>query len=336
MSINFKILGKPGKDNALMVWLNSGEKYYRLLFDCGENLLNSISQSDIKQIDYLFFSHLHIDHVAGFDYFFRRNYDREYKPVNIFGPDYTAEAIHHRLLGYKWNLVNGLPGEWNVSDILENKISSSQFLTKEGFSKKHKLNEIEFINVILENEYFKVEAVILNHIIPSIAYRVTEKDTLNIDKVKLLESGFQSGKWLEKVKNIKSDENETIVLHDKKIKIKTLRKELLKQSKGESIAYLTDFIFDEHSKKRAVKLVSGCDTIVCESQYSEVDKELAAKNYHLITKQTAAIAKKAKVNKLILFHISERYSSKINQKKLLREAREIFPQTYFPDDWKID
>ena len=76
MSISFRILGKPGWDNGLMVCINSGTKLYRLLFDCGENILRDLNFHEVKSIDYLFLSHLHIDHIAGFDYFFRRNYDR--------------------------------------------------------------------------------------------------------------------------------------------------------------------------------------------------------------------------------------------------------------------
>ena len=82
MGIEYQILGRPGKDNALYVRLNSGSKMYRLLFDCGEKTLEDLKQHDVKGINYIFFSHLHIDHIGGFDYFFSRNYDRNNRGRN--------------------------------------------------------------------------------------------------------------------------------------------------------------------------------------------------------------------------------------------------------------
>ncbi len=332
MSIKFQILGNPGKDNALMVWVNSGSKYFRLLFDCGENLLHNISQNDVRSIDYLFFSHLHIDHVSGFDYFFRRNYDRASKPVFIWGPDYTTKAIQHRMLGYKWNLVNDLPGEWFVSDI-NNNITTNLFKTCEGFSLKHLVEKSSFNRVVFSNEYFRVSAVILNHGIPSIGFRVDENPSININQNKLDESGLIQGAWLEKVKDPTIGDNEIIEVNGEKLTAKELRENLLIQTKGDSIAYLTDFGYDEKSVEDAVKLVRDCGTVICESQYAKDDIELAEKNFHLTSTQSAEIAKKANAGKLILFHISERYSLPDGYLQILNEAKIIFPETFFPEHW---
>src|SRR4030042_1377687 len=116
MSIIYNILGKPGRDNALFVRINSGKRFYRMLFDCGESTLNNLDQGEIKAIDYIFFSHCHIDHIAGFDYLFRRIYDRE-KPVYIFGPAGITNIIFNRLNGFTWNLVEGLHGEWIIHEL---------------------------------------------------------------------------------------------------------------------------------------------------------------------------------------------------------------------------
>ena len=43
MAIDWKILGAPGADNALLVTVDSGQSYDRLLFDCGEGCLSSLS-----------------------------------------------------------------------------------------------------------------------------------------------------------------------------------------------------------------------------------------------------------------------------------------------------
>lgn len=52
-------------------------------------------------------------------------------------------------------------------------------------------------------------------------------------------------------------------------------------------------------------------------------------NYHSAPIQGAAIAKRARVKKLILTHISGRYS---NTKDFLKKSRKIFPNTYIAED----
>ena len=117
MGIQHQVLGEPGRDNALLVRVSTGQATRRLLFDCGEGCLSTLSAAEVRAIDALFFSHLHIDHVAGFDAFLRLNFARPADLVLIFGPAGTTRAIHHRLLGVTWNLVAGQPGEFRVTDV---------------------------------------------------------------------------------------------------------------------------------------------------------------------------------------------------------------------------
>jgi ribonuclease Z len=336
MSIQYKVLGKPGRDNALMVWINSGTRVYRILFDCGEDVLKEISSSDVRAIDYIFFSHLHLDHAAGFDHFMRLNYDRASKPIYIYGPEETSKIIHNRLKGYRWNLVSNIPGEWYVSDIRNKEIITYRFLAREGFSKKHYVDKKEFKGKVLSNEHFKVETVLLNHLIESAAFRITELPLYNIDKDKLLLNNYEPGPWLESVKDQSLKANKNILINGNKVTLGKLRDELLIKKTGGSISYLTDFIYDTASKRKSLKLVQNCDTIICESQYLTADKQLALKNYHLTVSQTAEIAKEGNARKLILFHNSDRYKVSKDYPIFLKEAREIFPNSFFPEQWEIE
>jgi ribonuclease Z len=333
MSISYKILGKPGRDNALMVWINSGTKLYRILFDCGENLLHEIPSSDVRAIDYIFFSHFHLDHAAGFDYFFRRNYDRETKPVYIFGPAETSSIIQNRMRGYKWNLVSGIPGEWFVTDILADETVTYRFLAREGFSKKHFVEKKKSASTVFSNEHFSVSATLLNHLIESAAYRINGTPSLNIDKNKLVIYKYESGPWLEMVKDLFLSSRKVLSINGEIISLGELRKRLLIKHEGESISYLTDFIFDSPSKKKAIKLIKNCGTVICESQYLTADVELAKKNYHLTVSQAAEIASKGNAGKLIIFHNSERYNIKDDYPNFLKEARAQFQNTFFPEEW---
>ena len=333
MSIKYKILGKPGKDNALMAWIDSGDKFYRFLFDCGEDVLNDIPQSDIRAFDYLCFSHLHIDHAAGFDYFFRRNYERENKPVYIFGPKFTSEKIHNKLKGYTWNLLWEPGSVWFVSDILRNRINDFRFDSSDGFEKKHELSEQSINNTILKTEDFVLQAIVLNHKIPSIGYKIQEKDFLNIDKDLLEEEKLPGGPWIEEIKDPEASPDKEIMINGKRFTAGYLREKLLKKTKGESIAYLTDFLLESSDMDNLLKMIQGCDTLVCEGQYLNADKDLAEKNFHLTASQAAEIAYSVRAKKLILIHISGRYNLDNDYPEILSEAKSIFPETYFPESW---
>ena len=69
--------------------------------------------------------------------------------------------------------------------------------------------------------------------------------------------------------------------------------------------------------------------LVIEATYLEEDAELARQFGHMTAAQAAQLAKEASVNTLILTHLSRRYSGRI----ILREAREIFPNTYVARDF---
>lgn len=331
MGIEYQILGRPGKDNALYVRLNSGSKMYRLLFDCGEKTLEDLKQHDVKGINYIFFSHLHIDHIGGFDYFFRRNYDRN-KPIFIWGPDDTAEILHHRLLGYKWNLIGDEGGNWFITDIKNN--SQIQFYIKfpDAFSNRNLVGKKTLNENLFETKNFVIKSIRLNHMIPSTGYLLIENPSHNIIPEKLEKLNLPQGNWLEKLKDFSFEDSENIEINGKEFSLGKLRKELLKTIEGESIAYLTDFILNNESKEKLIQFLKGCHTLVCESQYLNKDLQLASTNYHLTAVQAATIAKESGVKKLILFHISERYQRNFNE--VLIEAREIFKDTYFPENWE--
>ena len=334
MSIFFRVLGKPGWDNGLFVWVDTGTKIYRLLFDCGENILKDLDQRDIKSIDYLFLSHFHIDHIAGFDYFFRRNYDREKKPVYIYGPADTVGLIHNRLRGFKWNLVKGVPGSWFITETDSKNISTYLFKTSDGYSKKYTVEKKSFNGVLIDNPEFTVQVTFLNHIIPTAAYFVKEKPSFNINKEALKKIGFTSGPWIGKIKDLTFTSSGNLLVGDKSFKIKALRDKLLQKKEGESIGYLTDFIYERETAVNIKKMFRNCDNMICESQYLSTEKEYAVKNYHSTAVQAARLARAANAKRLFLFHISDRYKIK-DYRTFLYEARKVFPETYFPTEWKI-
>ena len=324
------ILGVPGDDNALFVKVESGQETYRLLFDCGD-CLRDAATSDLRATEHLFFSHLHMDHVAGFDGFFRLNFNRK-EPVYVWGPPETGRIIHHRTQGFMWN-YKGQRGTWLLSDIFEQRQEVTRICVgpRDGFEKVQEVTTWPFDGTVLENEHFTVNAIQLDHHTPSVGYIVREKPRLNLNKAKLKASGLPSGPWLQDLKDGRLDE--AARRGPQGISPERLRAELLSETPGESVAYLTDFGMVGETEARLTEFLKGCTTLVCESHYRHEDLELATQRYHLTSVQAARLAARAQVGELVLIHVSDRYQSE-GWGALLREAREVFANTRFPEKWR--
>lgn len=335
MSLANLVLGEAGCDNALFLRLDSGKSLERLLFDCGENCASTLPFAEVSQMDHLFFSHFHMDHVAGFDSFFRCTYDRLTKPNHIWGPPGTAQILQHRFQGFLWNLQAGAPGEWRVSEIHESEIHTTRFDLGEAFRVKHHESVRPYQDMVWSGAGGTVKAFPMDHKTVSLAYLIEEHPRRNVDTSKLAALGLKPGPWLKQLKDAPTIPDAPPILIDgRPHEIKALQEAVMTESKGESTAYLTDFLLDDTAMERLAKALHGCQTIICEGQYRHADFELARKNYHMTTTQAAELARRAGAGKLILFHVSDRYN-RAEWLEMLREAREVFPATQYPEPWVL-
>ncbi|MDF1824608.1 MAG: MBL fold metallo-hydrolase [Verrucomicrobiales bacterium] len=336
MSIQWKILGQPGADNALFLTVDSGQSVEYLLFDCGENCLSSLKPSLIQSIAHLAFSHFHMDHVSGFDTFFRHNYNRPETPVNIWGPGGTIELMHHRFRSFSWNLHHEQPGEWIVREIDENKVASSRFLTSEAFAISHRLNDIPRDNEPLQAaRNFQMEAMLLPHgTIPSVAYRLIESEKQNISPEALQRSPHAPGSWLQALTDPSQDDDSSVQVGTKSLHLGDLREEFLISTPGESIAYLTDFRVEEGSAswQRLCDWLKGTGTLISECQYHSRDRSLAIQNGHMTSDEVGRLASEAGAGRLVLQHLSRRYGTS-TWSEMLAEARGKFSKSDFPPEW---
>lgn len=331
MSITFQILGAAGRDNALLVQVDSGQAVERLLFDCGDGCLTDLPFADIQAIDHLFFSHLHMDHVGGFDTFFRCTFDRDAKPNRIWGPPETARILQHRFQGFLWNLHGEMAANWHVADIHPGEIRTLGFELREAFAVAHDRGMQRYDRTILEGVGFVVEGITMEHRTPTIAYVVREKTRRNVDTSRLASLGLRPGPWL---KQLKEGASGTVVINGVTQSLEELRQRLLVETPGDSIAYLTDFLLDELAMERLTDALRGCRVMVCEGQYRHADVELARKNFHMTTVLSATLAKRAQVAELVLFHLSDRYEP-AGWVEMLREAQQIFPSAQYPPQWNL-
>lgn len=335
MSIECQVLGAPGRDNALFARVNTGKSIHRLLFDCGDDCLSDLANAEVQAVDHLLFSHLHMDHIGGFDGFFRRTYNRAAPPCRVWGPPETIPILHCRLRGFMWNLFEGDTGIWYVHDIAPERVACVRFMTGEAYAQAHDAGSRPFANPLIEEPAFTISALHMDHHIPSMAYVVHEAPHLNVDTARLAEMGLPAGPWVRRLKERAPDEEPTVEIAGAQHDLAALRAALLVETPGESLAYLTDFLLDESAHERLAEALRGCSTIVCESQYRDAERELARRHHHMTSRQAATLAHSAGAGRLILMHLSDRYHPS-EWVALLAEARAIFAETYFPEHWGLD
>ncbi len=168
-----------------------------------------------------------------------------------------------------------------------------------------------------EGKNFSLEAEKMEHGIPCLAYSFVVPKNVRIDKEKLKKSGLPPGPILQKIKG-----GEDVNYNGKKFRAKNL----LYEEEGKKISV----VLDTKTNERIAPFVKDADIFVSEATYSgELEKE-ATEHLHMTVSQVATIAKKAKVEKLILTHVSSRYSK--DMKGVLDEARGIFKESYLVKD----
>lgn len=169
----------------------------------------------------------------------------------------------------------------------------------------------------IEEKEFIVEAESMSHGTPTLAYSFTIKDKLRLDKSKIKKLKIPNSPLLGKLQN-----GEDIVLNKKTIKANSVTY----KEKGKKIAIILDTSLNQNIDK----IAKDADILIAESTFLDNEAERAREYKHLTAKQAAEIAKKNKVKKLILTHISQRYENSL--KEVEKEARKVFKNAHVVKD----
>ncbi len=297
MSFEITILGSgaaipTSRRNPTSQYIVCNERH--ILIDCGEGTQMQIRKYGVRfqRINHILISHLHGDHFFG-----------------LVGLISTM-----RLMGRDKNLV--IYGPVGLEMIVRTQLEIGD--AKLDF-------EIEFVELdgktsrmIYEDNLIEIHTFPLKHRIPTNGFLIKEKikeRKLNSSKVK------GSGLLFEHLHRLKSGED--IITDDGKV----FKNEdyTLPPNPSRSYAYCSDTAYYED----LLPHVQGVDLLYHEATFIEKEKSRAKATFHSTAKQAATIALKSGVKKLLLGHISARYSNDLDH---LNEAAEIFENVLVAED----
>ncbi len=170
------------------------------------------------------------------------------------------------------------------------------------------------ISVLEETVDYQILSIPVFHSVPTVAFCFKEKDRWNINENKLKKLGIKRGPWLKKLKKTGKLEYK-----GKKVKIKDVG--YVKE--GLKVVYSGD----TRPCKNIVKISKNADLLIHDGTFLEEDVGSKA---HADVKEAAKMAKQAKVKKLILTHISRRYT---DLKELEEEAKKEFENSKIAYDF---
>ncbi|RDU35034.1 ribonuclease Z [Neobacillus piezotolerans] len=266
------------------------------LFDCGEATQHQILHTSLKprRIEKIFITHLHGDHIYGLPGLLSsRSFQGGESEVEVFGPK-------------------------GIGLYLKTSLSISGSYLKYPI----KITEVEE-GIVFDDGQFRVEALLLDHGIPSYGYRITEADrpgTLLAGKLE--EAGIPPGPIYKKIKS-----GEKVTLADGSVLDPAAF--LGPRQKGRIVSILGDTRYCEN----AIELARDADLVVHEATFAAGEEEMAHEYFHSTTSQAADVAINGGAKRLCLTHISSRYD-RLASKALLEEARRFFANTELAEDFK--
>ncbi len=333
-SFSTYLVNEPFGDPGLYVEVRWARR--ALLFDLGDNA--ALSPTRLLRATEIFVSHTHMDHFIGFDRVLRVALGRG-KTLTLHGPPGLIANVAGKLRGYTWNLVDGYPLTIEVREFHERETRLARFLATDGFQPRELptqplvLASPSGLFPVLDDPMFTVQAIALNHRVPSFGYALQEHSHVNFNKEKLHAAGLPVGAWLKEVKQHlwegKPDDftfTATLYFEHHRQELDFVLGEIKERfvtiTRGQKIAYVVDVRYDEENEAKIVELAQGADVFYCEAPYMDRDSAKASERYHLTTRQAGTMARKAGVRELVVFHFSPRYTGM--GEEIRKEAREAF------------
>ena len=265
-----------------------------LLFDCGEGTQRQFQQSNLSymQISKIFITHFHGDHFLGLPGLIQTmQLNDRDKPLHIYGPNGMEDLTDH-------------------------------LLTLGYFRPSYEIISHDLTNGdVVDFEEYGIYTLKVKHNIPAFSYCLKEHQRPGkFNKPKALELGIPEGPLFSKLQY-----GQAITLaNGKKI---TPGMILGPSRKGRKIVISGDTMPCEEM----IAFSKNADVLVHEATFDSELEDIAKEYGHTTAAQAADIAKKARVEKLFLVHVSPRY---LDYRVLENDARKIFVQSFVPKDFQ--
>ena len=263
-----------------------------LMFDCGEGTQRQMMRYGVSfALSEIFFTHFHADHYLGLSGLLRTlSLQDRTEPMYFYGPPGAED-----LLGAAINL--GVERRPFAVDIRE--IRAGDRLERGGY----------------DIEVFDVE-----HGRGAVGYALREHERLGrFDPDRARELGVPEGPLWGRIHS-----GEAVELADG---TKVDPADLVGPSRPGRLVVLSG---DTRACETVVAAAEGADVLVHEATFGEEEKDRVTDTAHSTAIEAAQVALAARVKRLILTHVSARYSA--NAKTLLAEARSVFPETIVARD----
>lgn len=290
-----------------------------LLFDCGQ--IHHLAKRTLRSIDAVFISHAHMDHFMGLDHLVRHTHVSP-RPLDLYGPPGIAARVVHKLAGYDWNLAE----EWwriiNVYEVHHNHIEQFRFAGARRFTQEPLGKSPRQGDRIYSTPFVTVNAILVDHGIPVLAFRLTEKDVFTINQARLRAAGFLPGPWLEELKaRWKSEWRDSRSIdalldtlggmhHQPITDVAGLYEQVRDDKPAASLGYVTDIGYTTVNRQHLQKLLTDVGLLCCECTFLAADKDKARRSRHLCTLDVSELVTELRPRVLLPMHLSKAYIRK--------------------------
>jgi len=296
MSLSLRFLGTSAsrptieRNVSSIAVIREGET---LMFDCGEGTQRQMMRYGITfALADIFFTHMHADHMLGVIGLLRTlALQGRTEAMNLYGPPGSERLL--------WQAIKlGSEKQHFEIRVFE--------LTPETPLKRHGYSVIPF--AVEHGDRM------------AIGYQIAEETRLgrfNPDKAR--EMGIPEGPLWGRI-----HKGETVSLPDGR----TVKpSELVGASRPGRRIVLTG---DSRPSEGTITAATGADVLIHEATFATEEAPRALETGHSTAREAAEVAVKAGVKRLVLTHVSARYSRDTSE--LETEAREVFPATVIARD----
>ncbi|HUL02820.1 MAG TPA: ribonuclease Z [Gemmatimonadales bacterium] len=272
-----------------------------LLFECGEGTQRQMMRYGVSfALSEIFFTHFHADHFLGVIGLIRTlGLQGREEPMRLYGPRGAKKVLTQAIsLG-----VERVPFGVEIEEVKEGEVVKvGGGGTRNGY----------------EIRVFPTE-----HGGGSVGYAIQEHERLGrFDPEKARALGVPEGPLWGKLQR-----SETVTLPDGR----TVGPEGIVGAKRPG--RLVVITGDTRPCGAVVDAARGADLLIHEATFGEEEKERAKETGHSTAKEAAQVAFAAQARRLVLNHVSARYS--ISAEELVKEAREVFKETVVARDGMV-